>query len=187
LRFFNDEEQKLKVSKAFGARKRTSVYENDWWLEQQLKLSQSSHAGAGTELGKNAELQDDKDVVHEKTKDYDEISNNGKRGNVEIKANEESIEILEKNEIEEQRNDMIHTVQVIPDFVTCLEDAFDDTVIEVNEIEEKSRSAPDLASIGLVPQNTVYGPVSCKTYFVYGAPALQCQLWDPGGHIKYCA
>jgi len=33
---------------------------------------------------KNAELQDSKDVVHEKTKDYDEISNNGKRGNVEI-------------------------------------------------------------------------------------------------------
>ena len=136
---------------------------------------------------KNAELQDSKDVVHEKTKDYDEISNNGKRGNVEIKANEESIEILEKNEIEEQRNDMIDTVQVIPDFVTCLEDTFDDTVIEVNEIEEKSRSAPDLASIGLVPQNTVYGSLSCKTYFVYGAPALQCHLWDPGGHMKYCA
>ena len=62
--------------------------------------------GAGTELGKNAEVQDGKDVVHEKTKDYDEISNNGKRGNVEIKANEESIEILEKNKIEEQRDDI---------------------------------------------------------------------------------
>jgi len=182
--------------RCLGDQKTTSKYwrdywrnaiDDDWWSEQQLKLSQSSHAGAGTELGKNAEVQDGEDVVHAKTNDYDEISNNGKRGNVEIKANEESIEILEKNKIEEQRDDMIDTVQVSPDFVTCLEDAFDDTVIEVNEIEEKSRSAPDLASIGLVPLNIVDGSVSCKTYFVYVAPALQCQLWDPGGHIEYCA
>jgi len=166
--------------RCLGDRKTMSKYwkdywrnaiDDDWWSEQQLKLSQSSHAGAGTELGKNAKVQDGKDVVH------------GKRGNVEIKPNEECIEILEKNKIEEQ----IDTVQVSPDFVTCLEDAFDDTVIEVNEIEEKSRSAPDLASIGLVPLNIVDGSVSCKTYFVYVAPALQCQLWDPGGHIEYCA
>jgi len=186
--------------RCLGDQKTTSKYwrdywrnaiDDDWWSEQQLNLSQSSHAGAGTELGKNAKVQDSKDVVH------------GKRGNVEIKRNEECIEILEKNKIEEQKDDMIETVQVIPDDSQqkesdndeededdekdIYEENYHDDDIEVensvivNEIDDKAGNAQELAcSIGLLPKNTV-------DRFVYVTPALQCQLWDPGGHVEYCA
>ena len=99
--------------RCLGDQKTTSKYwrdywrnpnDDDWWSYQQLKLSQSSHAGAGTELGKNAKVQDGKDVVHEKTKDYDEISNNGIRDNVEAEVQDDDSQQKESDNDEEEEN-----------------------------------------------------------------------------------
>jgi len=185
----------------YSIRKIAFNYRRDYWRDSDdddFWLSQSNYAGARTELGKDAEVQNDKDVVlRSKVENYDDIKNDDERDIVEIKTPEEHAVVHKEYVIEEQKDDMVDSEQDLSDLVKCPENIFDDIKVENFNIEDPRMKIEmdDRAlavsvldySIGLVTLNIVDTQVSCGTYLEYVTPAIQCKLWDPGKLVKYCA
>ena len=155
--------EKVRPLRCLGAQKITSNYWRDYW-----RLSQSSFVGAGTELGKDAKVQDEN---YEYLKDEDETKDKKE----DLEENYENEERNEKHYEEEENtknNNMYRTLHV---------DAKNNAGNLAMRVVQASRA---------MLLTLFHGPVSCSEEGHRGACLVSvtfpigCQLvFDPGGDL----